>query len=122
MDFVIWLLFSREKAGSWPKDVLCDGFRRNARDDQPTRSTIPGIYSYYPNFHEKALREAPWPHLLALLGQAGEKVMIDLLSKCSVFLKVDAGLDNYIQITGRCDKLAPWGNSFLTVLARCPLV
>ncbi|KAL7820076.1 hypothetical protein V8C26DRAFT_440764 [Trichoderma gracile] len=100
VDFVIWLLFSREKAGPWPKHVLCDGFRRSAREDQSARSTIPGIYSHYPNFHEKALREAPWPHLLALLGQAGEKVMIELLSKCSVFLKVDAGLDNYIQITG----------------------
>ncbi|PTB67108.1 hypothetical protein BBK36DRAFT_1088057, partial [Trichoderma citrinoviride] len=99
VDFVIWLLFSRGK-GPWPKHVLCDGFRRSAREDQSARSTIPGIYSYYPNFHEKALRDAPWPHLLALLGQAGEKVMIDLLSKCSVFLKVDAGLDNYIQLTG----------------------
>ncbi|OTA01947.1 hypothetical protein A9Z42_0022850 [Trichoderma parareesei] len=100
VDFVIWLLFSREKAGPWPKHVLCDGFRKSAREDQSARSTIPGIYSYYPNFHEKALREAPWPHLLALLGQAGEKVMIELLSKCSIFLKVDAGLDNYVQLTG----------------------
>ncbi|KAL6800295.1 hypothetical protein J3E68DRAFT_269148 [Trichoderma sp. SZMC 28012] len=47
-----------------------------------------------------ALREAPWPQLLALLGQAGERVMINLLSECSVFLKVDAGLDNYLQLTG----------------------
>ncbi|KAL7960876.1 hypothetical protein V8C34DRAFT_312267 [Trichoderma compactum] len=34
-----------------------------------------------------ALREAPWPQFLALL-------------ECSVFLKVDAGLDNYLQLTG----------------------
>lgn len=54
-----------------------------------------------------ALREAPWPQLLALLGQAGERVMINLLSECSVFLKVDAGLDNYLQLTGRWKMLIP---------------
>ncbi|KAL7945905.1 hypothetical protein V8C42DRAFT_47065 [Trichoderma barbatum] len=100
VDFVIWLLFFREKAGPWPKHILCDGFRRNARDDQSARSTIHGIFSLYHNFHVQAVREAPWPHLLALLGQAGERVMINLLSECCVFLKVDAGLDNYIQLTG----------------------
>ncbi|OPB46795.1 telomerase reverse transcriptase [Trichoderma guizhouense] len=101
IDFVIWRLFTRER-GPWPKHILCDGFRRNARDDQSARYTIPGtgIFSLYPNFHVKALREAPWPQLLALLGQAGERVMINLLSECSVFLKVDAGLDNYLQLTG----------------------
>ncbi|KAL7935256.1 Telomerase ribonucleoprotein complex RNA binding domain-containing protein [Trichoderma chlorosporum] len=100
VDFVIWKLFSKERAGSWPKHILCDGFRRSARDDQSTRSNIHGISIQYPNFHVKALREAPWPHLLALLGQAGERVMINLLSECSVFLKIDAGLDNYLQLTG----------------------
>ncbi|KAH6608728.1 telomerase reverse transcriptase [Trichoderma cornu-damae] len=99
VDFVVWALFSRER-GPWPKHLLCDGFRRTARDDQPARSTITGIFSLYPNSHVKALREAPWPHLLALLGQAGERVMVNLLSECSVFLKVDAGLDNYLQLTG----------------------
>ncbi|PON23951.1 telomerase reverse transcriptase [Trichoderma gamsii] len=100
LDFVIWLLFSRERAGSWPKHLLCDGFRKSARDDQSARSTIPEVYSQYPNFRVKALRETPWPHLLALLGQAGERVMINLLTECSVFLKVDSGLDNYLQLTG----------------------
>lgn len=100
IDFVIWLLFSRERASSWPKNILCDGYRRNARDDQSARSTASGVFSLYPNFHVKALREAPWPQLLALLGQAGEKVMLKLLSECSIFLKVDAGLDNYLQLTG----------------------
>lgn len=64
------------------------------------RSTVHGVGILYPNFHVKALRETPWPHLLALLGQAGERVMINLLSECSVFLKVDSGLDNYMQLTG----------------------
>ncbi|UKZ53736.1 hypothetical protein TrVGV298_007534 [Trichoderma virens] len=100
IDFVIWSLFSKERNGSWPKHILCDGFRRNARDDQSARSTIHGVFSLYPNFHVRALREAPWPHLLALLGQAGERVMINLLYKCSIFLKVDAGRDNYLQLTG----------------------
>ncbi|KAL7925046.1 hypothetical protein ACQKWADRAFT_240839 [Trichoderma austrokoningii] len=102
LDFIIWLLFSKEKPGSWPKHVLCDGFRKAARDDQSAGSTVAGVFVQYPNSHVKALREAPWPHLLALLGQAGERVMINLLSECSVFLKVEAGLDNYLQLTGWC--------------------
>lgn len=31
--------------------------------------------------------------------------MVHLLSECSVFLKVDAGLDNYLQLTGWCKLL-----------------
>lgn len=66
-----------------------------------SRSTIPGLFSLYPNFNAQALREGSWPYLLALLGQSGEKVMINLLVECSVFVKVDAGLSNYYQISGR---------------------
>ncbi|POR39451.1 Telomerase reverse transcriptase [Tolypocladium paradoxum] len=101
VDFVIWQLFQREtKATSWPKHLLCDGFRKRAREGDPGSTTIPGVYSLYPNSHVAALMLAPWPHLLALLGQSGQRIMIDLLLDCSIFLTVGAGLGNYYQLGG----------------------
>lgn len=104
VDFVIWLLFSREGAGSWPKHLLCDGFRRQAGpDNRPgpaTTTAIPGLCSVYPNQHVEALKMSPWPQLLMLLGSAGERIMIDLLVDCSIFMPVKTGKGNLYQLAG----------------------
>ena len=101
MDFVIWQLFQREtKSTSWPRHLLCDGFRKRAREGNLASTTIPGVYSLYPNSHVGALKLGPWPRLLALLGQSGQRIMIDLLLDCSVFVLVEAGLGNYYQHSG----------------------
>lgn len=44
---------------------------------------------------------APWPELLVLLGKAGERIMIDLLLDCGVFVAVSAGTGNMWQLSGR---------------------
>ena len=59
------------------------------------------MYEVHLNSHRRALKEAPWPQLLALLGKGGEKVMIDLLLDCSIFTSVDAGRGNYHQLSGK---------------------
>lgn len=106
VDFVIWLLFSREQAGPWPKHILCDGFRRQAgpgpgrRPELATAPNIPGLYPLYPNQHAHALKQAPWPQLLLLLGKEGERIMIDLLVDCAVFRSVKAGKGNFYQLSG----------------------
>ncbi|KAH6650717.1 hypothetical protein F5144DRAFT_57723 [Chaetomium tenue] len=96
VDFTVWLLFSREDAGSWPKHALCDGFRKQAgqsnRPNPAAASTIPGLYSAYPNQHVHALKQSPWPQLLMLLGKEGERIMIDLLVDCAIFRSVKAAL------------------------------
>ncbi|KAI0136574.1 hypothetical protein BJ170DRAFT_18292 [Xylariales sp. AK1849] len=107
VDFVIWLLFSKSKAsGTWPKHLLCDGFRRDPNfaghqlpvgNQQPT---IPGIFSLYPNPQVEALKQAPWPQLLKLIGKCGDRIMMDLLVDCAVFVSVKAGQGNYCQISG----------------------
>lgn len=63
---------------------------------------IPGIFSVFENANATALCTGPWPQVLALLGQAGERIMIDLLIDCSIFLRVEAGYNNYHQINGAC--------------------
>ncbi|KAJ4130919.1 Telomerase reverse transcriptase [Fusarium equiseti] len=113
VDFVVWLLFSRDiQVGKRPKHILCDGFRRSAGPDDQGTSNIPGLFSLYPNSHVKALREAPWPQLLALLGKSGEKIMIGLLVDTSIYVAVEAGFNNYHQLTGvpLADLDLPGGN------------
>ncbi|KAL2212499.1 hypothetical protein CC79DRAFT_421481 [Sarocladium strictum] len=100
VDFVIWLLFQREQSGSRPKHLLCDGYRKTQRDDGKAATTIEGAYSLYPNAHVAMLKETPWPQLLKLLGQSGEKIMINLLLDCSIFVRVQAGHQNYYQLSG----------------------
>lgn len=100
MDFVVWLLFSRTgPASPWPKHILCDGYRRNPSNGA-TFSGIPGLYSLYPNHHVEALKGNPWPQLLMLLGQSGEKMMIDLLMDCAIFVPIQSGVGNFHQISG----------------------
>ncbi|KAF0638481.1 hypothetical protein FPSE5266_10706 [Fusarium pseudograminearum] len=44
--------------------------------------------------------ESPWPQLLALLGKAGEEIMTKLLLDASIYVAVEAGLNNYHQLSG----------------------
>lgn len=104
VDFAIWSLFNREKKpGAWPKHLLCDGFRKKAREGDPNGTSIPDVYSLYPNHHAAALKQEPWPHVLALLGRSGQKIMIDLLVERSIFVTVEAGIGNYYQISGKLE-------------------
>lgn len=102
MDFIVWLLFSREKTpGQRPQHLLCDGFRKKPGPTaQGAPTSIQGIYSLYLNERVVAIKREPWPQLLALLGKAGESMMIDLLLESSIFLRVDAGQGNYYQLSG----------------------
>jgi len=113
IDYVIWLLFSRESSrpGSWPKHMLCDGFRKNSGSRPPPQQRglglgsgitrrIPGVFLVHPNHCVKGLKEAPWPQLLALLGKAGQRIMLDLLLDCAVFVAVKAGKGNFNQLSG----------------------
>ncbi|KXX74891.1 Telomerase reverse transcriptase [Madurella mycetomatis] len=105
VDFVVWLLFSRETAGTWPKHLLCDGFRKQAgptahAGPQTSRNNIPGVYSVYPNQRVQVLKGSHWPQLLMLLGKEGERIMIDLLVDDAIFRAVKAGNDNLYQLSG----------------------
>lgn len=109
VDFVIWSLFNKARnRGFYPRHLLCDGFRRNRGPVPPGQDsddgggrTIPGIFSVSPNHNVESLKMSPWPELLALLGQSGEFIMIDLLLDCAIFVAVKAGKDNFCQISGK---------------------
>lgn len=82
--------------------MLCDGFRKAAGGGDHGQTTIPGVFCRFPNGHAKALKEDPWPQLLALLGQSGERIMIDMLLDSCIFMSLTAGFGNYYQLSGEC--------------------
>lgn len=101
VDFIIWLLFSREVMPSArPHHLLCDGFRKQVGPRQQPCS-IQGLYNVYPNERVAALKQAPWPQLLSLMGKAGEGMMINMLLDCAIFLPIDVGQSKYYQLSGR---------------------
>jgi hypothetical protein len=79
-------------------------------DDARACATIPGIFSLYVNSNAKTIRETPWPQLLSLMGQSGEKIMIHLLTDCSIFLPAEAGFNNFYQLSGRLSYTNHWVN------------
>ncbi|SPO00927.1 related to telomerase reverse transcriptase [Cephalotrichum gorgonifer] len=108
VDFSTWLLFSQDNS-KWvrPNHLLCDGFRKTTGPDIQRqddfldgRPSIPGLFPIYPNHQAQALKRAPWPQLLVLLGKAGERIMVDLLLDCAVFVVVFAGTGNMWQLSG----------------------
>ncbi|OHE97841.1 telomerase reverse transcriptase [Colletotrichum orchidophilum] len=106
VDFVVWQIFSRiQPHTAWPKHLLCDGFRRRGQNIANVNghshdSAIPGLAVIHQNHYVQALKEAPWPQVLMLLGKSGEQVMIDLLIDTAIFLPVKAGLGNMYQLSG----------------------
>jgi telomerase reverse transcriptase len=96
-------LYSREKPGTWPKHLLCDGFKRRVAsraETAPAEDAIPGLFVAFPNHRVKTLKADPWPQLLMLLGKEGERIMIDLLVDHALFEPVQAGRDNLYQLSG----------------------
>lgn len=105
VDFVIWLLFRRSTSHK-PSHLLCHGFQRAANtnrahvaDADPT-SSVPGLISRSSNSHVRTLKEPVWRRLHALLGQGGDRIIMDMLLECAIFCQVDGGTGNLYQLSG----------------------
>ncbi|KAK8140264.1 hypothetical protein PG984_000330 [Apiospora sp. TS-2023a] len=107
VEFVIWMMFSKsKKTGTWPKHLLCDGFRRDHSSRLQAQSrirttNIPDMISIYPNQRVELLKQSPWPEILKLLGNSGDRIMMDLLLDSAMFLPVGSCQGNYYQISGQ---------------------
>lgn len=92
VEYVVRTIFNREKTVKWPDHLLCDGFRRDGSL---------GLRAVRPNHYVEALQQPPWPQLLALLGESGDRIMIDLLLDCAIFEPLSVGINNVCQISGK---------------------
>lgn len=68
--------------------------------DKDPDSSIPGLVARYPNSNVQSLKKPLWCRLNALLGQGGDRIMMDLLLHSSIFIPVDEDLGNYYQLSG----------------------
>jgi telomerase reverse transcriptase len=108
---VIWQLFVRAaRSGTRAQHLLCQGYRKNISSCSINRnenapSAIPGITSVYPNIHVTAMKGSPWTQVLSLMGKEGEKIMIDLILNCGIFVAVESGKGNYHQLSGKLSQL-----------------
>ena len=61
---------------------------------------IPGITSHYPNSHVSTIKSALWVDVLNLLGKEGERILLDLVLDCGIFIAVEHGRGNFYQLSG----------------------
>jgi telomerase reverse transcriptase len=105
VDFVIWRLFKRS-ASPKPTHLLCHGFQRAGKArlepdvNHDSTSSIPGLVERQLNGYTRTLKEPVWCRLHALLGQGGDRIMMDMLLECSIFLPIKASTGNYYQLSG----------------------
>lgn len=59
------------------------------------------MISIYPNQRVELLKQSPWPEILKLLGNSGDRIMMDLLLDSAMFLPVGSCQGNYYQISGQ---------------------
>ena len=110
IDFAIWLLFHRiHRHVHKPPHMLCYGYQRAGNPtpihgDQCALAGIPGIVSHYPNSNVNILKNAFWTETLGLLGSDGERIMLDLVLDCGVFVAASEGRGNYFQLSGAYDR------------------
>jgi len=109
VDFAIWQLFSRNSStGGRNLHLLCQGFRRDVGvRGQGAPSAIPGIASTHLNSHVTSMKLMPWPRVLVLLGNEGERAMIDLLLDCAIFVPVPNSHGVYNQLSGKSKSQCP---------------
>ncbi|KAK5002467.1 Telomerase reverse transcriptase, partial [Cryomyces antarcticus] len=46
------------------------------------------------------MKHQPWSNLLPLLGNGGDRIMIDLILDCGIFIPVEGGAGNLQQLSG----------------------
>ncbi|KAE8444198.1 hypothetical protein EG329_000795 [Mollisiaceae sp. DMI_Dod_QoI] len=107
IDFGIWLMFSKTpKSNRKVQHLLCQGFQKDVTARHVNRgelatSAIPGVASIYLNDHVTSMKAWPWPQVLALFGKQGERMMIDLILDCGIFIPVENAYGSYHQLSGQ---------------------
>jgi hypothetical protein len=123
VEFVIWRLFRQHTSGHRPPHVLCHGYHYDGLGDVRTlvktnpeshRELVPVDR----NEHVERLKGHAWAGLTRLVGSKGNVTLIQLLQNCGMFMPLESGRNNLIQIGGvdlselrTIDKNNPTGGS-----------
>lgn len=102
---MIWRLFKHSSSHKL-HHLLCHGFERSGSAfrrnnvNEDGASSIPGLVSRYPNSYVHTLKGPLWCRLHAVLGEDGDRIMMDMLTNCALFRPVDDKFANYYQLSG----------------------
>ncbi|KAI9728984.1 MAG: hypothetical protein M1828_000069 [Chrysothrix sp. TS-e1954] len=107
VDFVVWRLFNRVYPSEHrPPHVLCHGVQRistthNVGLGAFASSSMPGLTCMFPNEHLEQVKNPLWSKVLNSLGVGGDRIMMDLLTHCGVFVPLEHESARYYQLSGR---------------------
>jgi telomerase reverse transcriptase len=102
---VIWRLFKRSSSHKL-RHLLCHGFERSGTAyrqpnvEKHDTSSIPGLLARFPNNYVHTLKGPLWCRLHAVLGEGGDRIMMDMLTDCAIFRPVNGERGNYYQLSG----------------------
>ncbi|POS87567.1 hypothetical protein EPUL_001647 [Erysiphe pulchra] len=100
VDFAIWLLLSKIYISfRRSKHLLCQGYNKRMITDSIAQKPLP-FEIRFQNCHVTSMKASPWPQVLTYLGKGKEKVMLDLILDCGIFIPVDESNRNYYQLCG----------------------
>ncbi|THW23772.1 hypothetical protein D6D23_05486 [Aureobasidium pullulans] len=106
VEFAIWQLFRKHTSGHRPPHVLCHGYwhtglgevkiadREKVEDNHGAEATLPDR-----NEHVDRLKGEAWAALPSLVGAGSALILVQLLQNCGMFIPLDGGKNNYLQIS-----------------------
>lgn len=103
VDYAIWALFSRAQLQSKaPSNLLCHGYQYVPTASNPDQNfgRIPNVANTRLNVFGRHLRSDPWTEIYSLLGSRANSVLCDLFLDCGIFVHLDQGKDNLLQVCG----------------------
>lgn len=77
-------------------------------EEHDAMASIPGVVSHYPNSHVSTLKSAIWADAYNLLGKEGDRIMLDMILNCGVFVGIKSGKDNFYQLCGKFSCTVCW--------------
>ncbi|KAI4739019.1 hypothetical protein E4T50_10510 [Aureobasidium sp. EXF-12298] len=104
VDFVTWRLFRQHTSGHRPPHALCHGYYYDGLGD--IRSSVKAVVTDRDamkpdrNEHVERLKGDAWAGLTKLVGSKGTVTLIQLLQNCGMFMPLESGRNNLIQISG----------------------
>lgn len=104
VDFVTWRLFRQHTSGHRPPHLLCHGYYYDGLGD--IRTSIKAVLTNHEgvpldrNEHVERLKGDAWAGLTRLVGSKGIVTLIQLLQDCGMFMPLEGGSNNLIQISG----------------------
>ncbi|KAK6002570.1 hypothetical protein QM012_001320 [Aureobasidium pullulans] len=105
VEFVVWRLFRQHTSGHRPPHILCHGYYHDGLGDVRISTKLDlddDCHASSPdrNEHVDRLKGNAWAGLTKLVGANGVVTLIQLLQNCGMFMPLEGGRDNFMQISG----------------------